>query len=145
MRFLLPGFILLLFSACLDEPDCITTATNIVKISLKKADVDSAAKVTFSKISVSGTNDLLYVNQEASILNLPLNPAVDKTTFDFYYGTSINTLTLVYSRRTALVSPDCGAFIYFEKVEAQSYSFSSVEVINPQLSTSATNNINIKL
>ena len=145
MRFLLPGLILFLLSACLDEPDCITTATNIVKISLKETDVDSAASVLFLKISISGTDTLLYVGQQAPFLNLPLNPAADETTFRFYYGTSIDSLTLVYSRRTSLVSPDCGAFVYFEKVAAKSYSFSDVEIINPQLSTSATNNINIKL
>ena len=145
MRFLLPGVILLVLSACLDEPDCIVTATNLVKISLRKINVDSANTVAFSKITVTGTDTLFYKNKKASSLSLPVNPGTTKITIKFYYGASIDSLTLGYSLRRVIISPDCGAFVYFENLGVLSTSFTSIKVNNSQLSTSATNNLEIKL
>ena len=146
MRFLILGVMVLLLSACLDEPDCIVTASNLVKISLQKAEFDSVVvdTVAFSEISVSGTDALFYTDAKVTSLSLPLNTEADTTTIIFYYGANTDSLTLGYVRRPVIVSPDCGAFIYYENVILLSTSITIVKVTNPQLSTSVPNNLEIK-
>lgn len=145
MRFWVAGVLVVLLSACLDKPDCLVSATNIVQIALKKIAVDSANAVTFSSIKVSGTDSLFYKNKKASSLSLPLNPQATLTTFTFYYGTKIDSVTLTYTIENLVISPECGAFSYYQDLAVSSTSFTSVKVKNNKLTTSATTNLEIKL
>lgn len=145
MRFLLAGVFVLLLSACLNKPDCLVSATNIVQISLKKIAVDSVNAVTFSSIKVSGTDSLFYKNKKVSSLSLPVNPLATLTTFTFYYGTKTDSVTLTYTVQDLVISPECGAYFYYQNLAVSSTSFTSVKVKNNQLTTSATTNLEIKL
>ena len=153
MRFLLPAFIILLFSSCLSEPDCLVTASNLVRIDLKKTDTNAVNTVKFIVIRVQGTDTLFYQDQKASSLILPVNPAGEQTTFHFEYKSSIDTtvlendsVTLAYVRQYKVISPDCGGYVYYMNLSVSSYSFSNEpKVVNAQLSTSATPNLEIKL
>lgn len=153
MRFLLAAIIILLLSTCLSQPDCLVTATNSVKISLKRTDSDSVNTVKFIVISVSGTDSLFYVNKTVSSLTLPVNPAILNTTFRFEYKSKPDTaivkkdsVTLTYASQYFVISPDCGGYVYFSNLAVLSTSFVNVpKIVNPQLSTSATTNIDIKL
>jgi hypothetical protein len=153
VRFLLAAIIILLLSTCLSQPDCLVTATNNVKISLKRTDSDSVNTVKFIVISVSGTDTLLYVDKSVSSLTLPVNPATLNTTFKFEYKSRPDTtilkkdsLTLTYASQYFVISPDCGGYVYFSNLAVLSTSFANVpKIVNPQLSTSATTNIEIKL
>lgn len=153
MRFLLAAIIILLLSTCLNQPDCLVTATNNVKISLKRTDSDSVNTVKFIAISVSGTDTLLYMDKKVSSLTLPVNPATLSTTFKFEYKSKPDTtfvkkdsLTLSYAAQYFVISPECGGYVYFSNLSVFSTSFANApKIVNPQLSTSATANIEIKL
>jgi hypothetical protein len=154
VRFLLAAINILLLSACLSQPDCLVTATNIVKISLKKANSDSINSVTFAVIRVSGTDTLFYTNQETSSLNLPVHPGTLETTFTFEYYAKVDTttvlkkdsVTLAYVPLYFVISPDCGGYVYLTNLSVSSYSFANEPIVlNPQLLTSATTNLQIKL
>lgn len=154
MRFLLAVINILLLSACLSQPDCLITATNIVKISLKKANSDSVNTVNFAVIRVSGTDSLFYGNQAASTLNLPVQPGIQETTFFFEYFSTVgaatvlkkDTVTLTYLPLYFVISPDCGGYVYYNNLAVSYYSFANKpSVLNPQLLTSATTNLQIKL
>ena len=145
MRFLPLGILLLLFASCLDEPDCISTASNKVQIALKRLDVDSARIVIFDSIQVYSTDSVFYKSDTVTVLSLPVNPGITETTFLFYYELKMDSLVLSYTRETKMVSPKCGAFNYFQELGVVSTSFSQVTVDNTQLSTGGSTNLTIKL
>ena len=153
MRFLLPAVIILLLSQCLGQPDCLVTATNSVKISLLKTNSDSVNTVTFVVIRVSGTDTLFYKNKKVSTLTLPVNPRTLQTIFSFQYRDNVDatiiktdSVTLTYAQQNFVVSPECGGFVYYSNLAVFSTSFvNEPKVVNPQLSTSATTNLQIKL
>lgn len=145
MRFLLPGILVILFSACLDEPDCIVTASSQVNISLRKILVDSARAVEFTSILVSGTDSVFYENDSVTSVMLPVNPNATETMFRFYYESKIDTLILSYTRQTRVISPGCGAFNYFQDLDIVFSSFPLATVVNSQLSTSTAANVTIEL
>lgn len=145
MRFLPLGILLILLASCLDEPDCISTASNKVAISLRRIAEDSARTVKFDRILVSGTDSVFYESDSLSFLHLPVNPATTETTFRFYYELKMDSLVLSYTRETKVVSPQCGAFNYFQELSVVSTSFGQVIVDNSQLSISGTANLTIKL
>lgn len=145
MRFLPLGFLAILFSACLDEPDCIVTASNEVKISFEKITSDSARAVEFNSILVSGTDSVFYEADSVTSVIIPVNPIAFETTFRFFYESAIDTLVVSYTRQTRVISPDCGAFNYFQDLEVVFSSFPEAKVINPQLSNSSAINVTIKL
>ena len=145
MRFLPLGILLLLFASCLDEPDCISTASNKVQIALKRLDFDSARTVIFDSIQVYSTDSVFYKSDTVTVLSLPVNPGITETTFLFYYELKMDSLVLSYTRETKMVSPKCGAFNYFQELGVVSTSFSQVTVANTQLSTGGSTNLTIKL
>ncbi len=145
MRFLPLGILLLLFASCLDEPDCISTASNKVQIALKRLDFDSARTVIFDSIQVYSTDSVFYKSDTVTVLSLPINPGITETTFLFFYELKMDSLVLSYTRETKIVSPKCGAFNYFQELGVVSTSFSQVTVANTQLSTGGSTNLTIKL
>jgi Family of unknown function (DUF6452) len=145
VRFLPLGILIILFSACLNEPDCIVTSSTDVKMSLHKITSDSARAVEFAYILVSGTDTVFYENDSVTSVVVPVNPNATQTMFRFFYESKIDTLVLSYTRQTKVISPPCGAFNYFQNLKVVSSTFPEALVINPQLSTSAAPNVTIKL
>jgi len=145
VRFLLLGILVILFSACLDEPDCIVTSSSQVKISLRKILVDSAREVEFTNILVSGTDTVFYENDTVTSVVLPVNPNANETMFRFFYESKVDTLILSYTRQTRVISPGCGAFNYFQELDIVFSSFPKATVVNSQLSTSTAANVTIEL
>lgn len=155
MRFLLPGTLVLLLSACLDKPDCLVSSTNNVKMNLQKLKKDTLNNIILSSISVSGTQYLFYKGDTVfhkgdtiASLTLPVNPLSAETTFNFYFGAnidSVNTLTVTYTQENLIIGPECGAYVYYQNLEVSSTTFTNVNVKNSQLTTSATTNLEIKL
>lgn len=144
MRYIPIGSLILLFSSCLNEPDCVITSSNEVKISFEKLTSDSARIIVLDSILVSGTDTVFYVRDTVSSVILPVNPGVSTTVYKFYYDSSLNTLILTYTRQTRVISPACGAFIHFFNLGIRASTFPDAEVINPELSTSSATNVTIK-
>ncbi|MBL7847697.1 MAG: hypothetical protein JNL40_09540 [Cyclobacteriaceae bacterium] len=145
VRFFPLGFLILLFSSCLNEPDCIVTSSNKVNIAFLKLTSDSTRAVELDSILVMGTDSVFNMGDSVTSVSLPVNPGVIQTTFKFYYESRMDTLTLSYVRVTRVISPACGAFNQIQNLAVVSSSFFSTKVLVPQLSTSSTTNVTIKL
>jgi len=144
LRYFLFGLLILLFSSCLNEPDCVINASNEVKIAFKKLTSDSARTIILDSILVSGTDSVFNKRDTVSSIVLPVDPTALTTTYQFYYDSKMNTLVLSYKRQTRMISPACGAFNYFFSLGIQISTFADAIVINPELSTSSATNVTIK-
>ena len=143
-------FLLFVVTSCLNQANCWITATNVVKINLRKSD-NSAAEITFNSISVSGTPLTFTPAKAVSVLNLPVDPNANETTFLFSYdtvveGVTINksdTLTLHYINEIKLISEECGAFQYQRDLEIVSTDFTKTKLLNTSLLTTVASNLEI--
>lgn len=142
-RFFPLGLILIIFSSCLNEPDCIITATNNVSIALMRLKSDTS--VLIDSIQVSGTSAVFHEGDSVSELVVPVDPGQLTATFRFYYNFTMDSIRLSYTRKAQMISPACGAFTHFQDLTVLSTSFSDLTVGDPQLSTNAGTNLIIRL
>jgi len=139
VRFLVLFFLL---TGCLNEPDCIITSTNLVKISFKK-DSKTAREITFTKINVTGLANDFYVQQKATSVQLPVQPEDTKSTFTFYFEGRTETMLLTYSKQAAVISASCGAFTNYSDLFVAQTTFDSLKITNKQLLINATSNLEV--
>lgn len=144
MRYFLFGLLVVLFSSCLSEPDCIVTASNEVKIAFKKLPSDTSKTIVLDSILVSGTDSVFNVQDTTSSVVLPVDPRATTTTFRFFYDSTENTLILTYRQQARIISPACGAFTHFINLAITVSTFSDATVNNPELSVSTATNVTIK-
>ena len=131
-----------LLTGCLNEPDCIITSTNLVKISFKK-DSKTAREITFTKINVTGLANDFYVQQKATSVQLPVQPEDTKSTFTFYFEGRTETMLLTYSKQAAVISASCGAFTNYSDLFVAQTTFDSLKITNKQLLINATSNLEV--
>ncbi len=146
MRFFLFGLIIVIFSSCLSEPDCLVSASNEVKIVFKKAKKEDLQFVQFPVIESSGT-DVLFIADSVSSIKLYVDPRAAETTFRFHQETGTTySVTFKYDVQNILISPACGAYRYFSGLKVVSYTFSdTVKITNPILSNNKdVKNVEIK-
>lgn len=146
MRFVQFIVLIFIFSGCLNEPDCIVTSTNLVKIYFKK-DSKTSREITFTKINVSGLTKDFYAGQKVSSVILPVNPGDVESTFTFYFEKRVETVHLAYTKQTEVISASCGAFTNYSNlmVPETSFKVDSIKIINNQLLLNATSNLEIYL
>jgi hypothetical protein len=131
-----------LLAGCLNEPDCIITSTNLVKISFKK-DSKTAREITFDKINVSGLTKDFYVEQKVTSVQLPVDPVEIESTFTFYFEGRTETMLLTYSKKAEVISASCGAFTNYSDLFVSESSFDSLRITNNQLLINATSNLEV--
>ena len=136
--------LIFLFSGCLNEPDCVPTNTNEVKIAFK-VNSKTPREITFDEITVSGLNKKFYQGAKVSSVELEVSTTVTETVLTFKFENRTETMTLSYEMFSRVISPDCGAFLYHENLVVKETSFESesVIVVNNKLSTDATVNIEV--
>ena len=142
VKFLLPGLLLLLFGACLNDPECLVTATTEVKISFLKGKADSLLNIDM--VTASGTDSIFYENDSTAHLTLPINPRKSISTFKIHHNGQIDSLQVGYVAQNLIISPSCGAFINYINLTVNASSFANVHVVTNQLSTSVKSNIEVK-
>ena len=154
MRFFPASVLILLLSACLSEPDCLVTATTGVKFSFRDPVTGIAKNVKFHSIKVTSLGGQLVPPDSLKSIILPVNPFEPETTFIFEYGAiesgasviKTDAMILTYTSETVIISPDCGGAIYHTNLAVKDYSFvSPPKVVNTQLSTLATLNVEVRL
>ena len=140
----LTRFIPLLFLfSCLDDPDCLPTNTNLVKIDFKNAD-GTARTLSVIRITASGLSSPLYSGENVSAVQLPLNPNSAETTFTVVEAASSKTISFRYAIVHRMVSEKCGAFAYYSDLEVTESDFTTTRVRNPfLLSNVSTANVEI--
>jgi hypothetical protein len=156
VRLFLPLIFILVLSGCLTEPDCLVTATNIVKVSFKSPTGDTTRTIRVIQVGVSGTDKVILGDSVSNML-LPVNPGDTRTTFTFLfkhkvggkYVASTGSVTLSYQRLNVVVGAQtCGSFAYYKDLAIAAYTFAAEPLIlNPLLSTSnaVATNLEIRL
>lgn len=134
--------LILILAGCLNEPDCIITSTNLVKIYFKK-DSKTAREITFNKINVSGLTKDFYTQQKVTSVELPVNPQDIKSTFTFYFEGRTETIFLTYSKQAEVISAPCGAYTNYSDLFVSESSFDSLRITNNQLLINATSNLEV--
>ncbi len=135
--------LLLITVGCLNEPDCLITSTNLTKISFVNG--KSIREITFDEIRVSGLDKIYYNNAKVSSVQLPLNPEITEITFTFTFESRVETLRLRYNTSVQIISDKCGAFTNYGDLELIETTFPNIEIVENQLSTNATVNIQLSV
>jgi len=132
----------LLLAGCLNEPDCIITSTNLVKINFKK-DSKTPREITFTKINVSGLEKDFYVEQKATAVQLPVDPESIESTFTFYFEGRTETMHLTYVKESEVISVNCGAYTNYSGLAIPETTFELFNITNRKLLLNATSNIEV--
>ncbi len=134
--------LIFLLTGCLNEPDCVITSTNLVKINFKK-DSKTSREITFTKINVSGLTKDFYAQEKVTSVQLPVNPDETEATFTFYFEDRTETMQLTYTRKSEVISVTCGAYTNYAGLTVTESSFELFNVTNTQLLINATSNIEV--
>jgi hypothetical protein len=135
-------FVVFVFSACLNQPDCVNNSTNVVKIAFK-TETSAAREITFTAITVSGLNKKFYTGTKASAIDLPVDPDQSQTTYTFTFEDRTEVIVLNYKRTAQLISAACGAFLNFSQLQVEDTTFENYRIVNNQLVKNATVNLEI--
>jgi len=134
--------LIFLLTGCLNEPDCVITSTNLVKINFKK-DSKTSREITFTRINVSGLTKDFYAQEKVTSVQLPVNPDETEATFTFYFEDRTETMQLTYTRKSEVISVTCGAYTNYAGLTVTASSFELFNVTNTQLLINATSNIEV--
>lgn len=144
MKFALLLFVCFLFASCFNQGDCLVSATNYLHFQFKKNKnhaLDTSITFAYYSIFVSGTDSILRVRPSTATLLLPVDVSKGTTTFIFHRINSdstinkLDTLQLGYTRQGKVISPDCGAFTYYQnlKVLKTSLTASQIKIFSTSL------------
>lgn len=136
--------LVLLLASCLNEPDCIITSTNLVKVSFKNLE-NKALSMDMDSIIVAGLARPFYKDSTVTSVQLPVSPDQDEAMFTFVYNDLRQTLSLSYIRGIEVISPECGAYPNFRGLNVVTTSFDSLNLVNDRLILNATVNLEIYL
>ncbi len=114
-----------------------------MKISFKKPD-DSARKILFNEIAISGLDKKYYTDSVTSV-QLPVNPSEEDITFTFSFENRVETLQLKYKPITEVISPECGAFTHYINLDVENTSFPEFLVVTNQLTINAAVNVQVRV
>ena len=139
---LLSMAIVMALGGCDAEEPCISKITNRFRINfLSPGPEGENVKQLFYFDSVKAIDALqpVFTSKAGSgieSLDLTLNPNADITTYVFYYeGGEQDTMQLAYSRRSRMISPDCGVEISFTDIVVLKEPFAGNEAIDVDLLT----------
>ncbi len=173
-NFYIWGFLLGLasFFSCQTE-DCFSIFNNDLLVDFKETDTLENGRVTFSaldtmfyEIRAVGNDSVLYsLKRTAKTIVLPVNPAEDQTTFEFYTIAAITydtisvdppvvdiiftpnpipyTMSVSYRRITRVISEPCGVEIGYISLKVDETSFGIANVVRERLSR--FNSVNIEI
>jgi hypothetical protein len=165
----------LIFS-CQNE-DCVSTFNNELLVGFYESDtlengsVEMSEKDTvFYAIVADGNDSIFYsVDDVNSVFKVPVNPAADMTSFEFYMIDSIgyDTLSLDplevevtffpdpvphilevdYRRFTRVISEDCGVEIGYVGLDVRESTFSSYSIESDRLTrfNESNDKVNVKI
>lgn len=138
------------FIACAPDEICFTDYSTQVRIDFKRIiypGTDSAFlendTLIFFQISAQDTDSIFIQTDTLSSVVLPVNTAVNETTFVFNTDRGTNHLELQYQRTQRLISVDCGPEQIIDQLEAGQSTFDSLEVVQPTLSEPPVTNVEI--
>jgi hypothetical protein len=141
-----------LFFSCKNE-DCVSTYNNHLLVALIEPDTLETGEIEFNEkdtlfyaVTAVGNDSVFYdTDTIVSTLTLPVNPAVDMTTFELYMVDSISSdtvslspldiqktyypnvnphiIVVSYDRSTRVITEECGVEIGFIKLKIDEITF----------------------
>jgi hypothetical protein len=121
---------LLAFFGC-DDPDCISTAGEAVKIGFYSYPKDSARKVRVNRLQLAGSDIVLIATSaDLSSVTLPLNPADTTITVIFDTEFGVDTVQIGYSVVSRIITENCGVEILYTNIKSLRSDFDSIRVVN---------------
>lgn len=139
-------FGLLAATSCGDDPTCVDTATNLVKVNF--VDSSGEAKDVFlTSLKAIGNEDGFpdIDNDTLSQISLSLNPGDNTTTFILEQSTGTDTLGLSYDVVVKLISPECGLDATFDKLDTTFTTYNTLQILNKSIHQDVLVNIEITL
>jgi len=133
MKYAVLILICVLFGSCLNDGNCLITATNYIHVQFKKESNKLDTLVDLTTISVSGTDpdsSILIINSSTKEILLPLDIHSNKTTFIFNYKNSSppDTLQVGYTAQSKVIAKDCGAFTYYQNLNVLQSSLEDSQI-----------------
>ncbi len=154
MRFLPVFFVVLLASACLSEPDCISEGSNLVQVRLRDS-TNAVTKAIFSSIRISGIDSIYATKDTLSTFSVPVDPLAGQTSYQieytYFFLDSIpkkrkDSFTISYSVQNIIVSTTCPPYKLISNLDVPEFSFKEKPlVLNRQITPGETINIDIRL
>ena len=126
---------LTLLTACLDEPDCIREASEIVKIAFKNKSTGGNLNIAIEKVEIEGIDSVFYSSQTRNAISIPLNLYSDdhSTKIIIASDKATDTLTFTYNSFTRLISPDCGAETFITDIDIPDHTVDSLKIVDRQI------------
>jgi hypothetical protein len=125
MKYIGLMLICVLFGSCLNDGDCLITATNNMHVQFKThRDNKTDTSITITSIFISGTDSALVPGTALTQILLPVDIHRDTTTYIFKYANApSDTLQVSYSGQTKIIAKDCGAFTYYQNLRVLHTNF----------------------
>ncbi len=146
ITYLLLGLITLnLISSCADVPDCAQESSYVL-FKVKLFDVDSLfeEKVKFDSIKSVGSDSLFYTAEDSlSLYAMDLNSSLNTTTFLFYQGLDIDTITVSYDKSVVVPFEECGPSVDISNLVLDKSTFDSTALISDLINFNVNENIEI--
>ncbi len=120
----------LLGQSCLDDPDCVNTTSDFVTVGFYEAETGLPDTLVFRQVRAIGSDSLFARQDTLSSVQLPLDPRGPSTAYHFETNLGVDTLILVYSLGTRLISEDCGIEFIFSELDYLRNDFDSIRVVN---------------
>jgi len=111
--------ICVILGSCLNDGNCLITATNNMHLQFKThRDNKTDTTIYIDTVFISGTDSVLVVKAAVKEILIPLDIHSNTTTFIFQYpNATSNTLQLSYTGQTKIIAKDCGAFTYYQNLK----------------------------
>jgi hypothetical protein len=124
--------ICMVLGSCLNDGNCLITATNNMHLKFKThRDNKTDTAIALTTILISGTvpDSVLKINATTSEILLPVDIHRDTTTFILQYTSApSDTLQVTYSKQSKVIAKDCGAFTYYQNLRILHTSFKETQV-----------------
>lgn len=111
--------------ACGEEPDCnLGVAKSNVEIGFYSSEDSTQLFMKFIGVTERSTDNVFYTSEDSlTAFSLNLNPTADQLTYVFVTSTSVDTLTLGYTKRLEWLSEECGPSFLYEELDVLGSSF----------------------
>ena len=120
---MLAVFVIMAFSSCTDDEVCEEVTANELRIGFYIEDQETETRAILDSLTVFALerpDSLIYNRQNnVSVIELPLNPHSDHSTFVLDFNFITDTIRLSYTREEHFISVECGFTMFFEINEVE--------------------------
>lgn len=138
------------FFSCKDEYSICTLSKSVNFIGgfyQRTGGVDVAVQAPSLSVGLLNGPNLVSQQQNASVTVIPLNPTIDSARFLISVANNLqsDTLTVIYSSQTVILSAECGDVITHNiaRFYSTTHTIDSVKLISPAVNTNPVQNAKI--